>query len=212
MIRLYDANCKDFDNNGIGILKDTIKCEVFEALNGELVLDMEYPVSSKYIEYIINENIIKCDAGLEDEQLFRIKNVKPDFDIIKIYAEHISYDLADNFLEDVYPQNMNGAGSLEWILTHTLYPHNFISFSDIQNAASARYVRKNPIEAIIGDLDNSFVNLWGGELKRNNFIISMLTKRGNNKGYKIKHRKNLTGLDFTIDNSNIITKIINTIR
>lgn len=208
MIRLYDANCKDFDNNGIGILKDTIKCEVSEALNGELVLDMEYPVSSKYIEYIINENIIKCDAGLEDEQLFRIKNVKPDFDIIKIYAEHISYDLADNFLEDVYPQNINGEGCLEWILTHTLYPHNFIGFSDIQNAASARYVRKNPIEAIIGDLDNSFVKLWGGELKRNNFIISMLTKRGNNKGYKIKHRKNLTGLDFTIDNSNIITKIM----
>lgn len=208
MIRLYDANCKDFDNNGIGILKDTIKSEVSETLNGELVLDMEYPVSSKYIEYIVNENIIKCDAGLEDEQLFRIKNVKPDFDIIKIYAEHISYDLADNFLEDVYPQNMNGAECLEWILTHTLYPHNFISFSDIQNAASARYVRKNPIEAIVGDLDNSFVNLWGGELKRNNFLISMLTKRGNNKGYKIKYRKNLTGLDFTIDNSNIITKIM----
>lgn len=208
MIRLYDANCKDFDNNGIGILTDTIKCEVSEALNGELVLDMEYPVTSKYIEDIVNENIIKCDAGLEDEQLFRIKNVKPDFNIIKIYGEHISYDLADNFLEDVYPQNMNGAGCLEWILTHTLYPHKFISFSDIQNATSARYVRKNPIEAIIGDLENSFVNLWGGELKRNNFLISMLTRRGSNKGYKIKYRKNLTGLDFTIDNSNIITKIM----
>lgn len=208
MIILYDANCEDFNNNGIGILKDTLKCEVTEDLNGELVLDMEYPITSKYIEYIVNENIIKCDAGLEEEQLFRIKNVKPNLDTIIVYAEHISYDLADNYLEDVFPQNMNGAGCLDWILSHTLYKHRFTSFSDIQKTSSARYVRKNPIEAIIGDLDNSFVNLWGGELERNNFLIKMLTKRGNNNGYKIKYRKNLTGLDFTIDNSNIVTKIM----
>lgn len=208
MIILYDANCKDFNNNGIGILKDSLKCEVSEALNGELVLDMEYPITSKYIEFIINENIIKCDAGLEEDQLFRIKHVKPNFDIITIYGEHISYDLADNFLEDVFPQNLNGAACLDWILSHTLDSHNFNSFSDIQTVSSARYVRKNPIEAIVGDLENSFVNLWGGELERNNYTIKMLNRRGNDKGYKIRYRKNLTGLDFTIDNSNIVTKIM----
>lgn len=208
MIILYDANCKDFNNNGIGILKDPIKCEVSEALNGELVLDMEYPITSKYIEFIINENIIKCDAGLEEDQLFRIKHVKHNFDTITIYGEHISYDLADNFLEDVFPQNLNGAACLDWILSHTLDSHNFNSFSDIQTVSSARYVRKNPIEAIVGDLENSFVNLWGGELERNNYTIKMLNRRGNDKGYKIRYRKNLTGLDFTIDNSNIVTKIM----
>lgn len=208
MIILYDANCKDFNNNGIGILKDSLKCEVSEALNGELVLDMEYPITSKYIEFIINENIIKCDAGLEEDQLFRIKHVKPNFDTITIYGEHITYDLADNFLEDVFPQNLNGAACLDWILSHTLDSHNFNSFSDIQTVSSARYVRKNPIEAIVGDLENSFVNLWGGELERNNYTIKMLNRRGNDKGYKIRYRKNLTGLDFTIDNSNIVTKIM----
>lgn len=208
MIILYDANCKDFNNNGIGILKDSLKCEVSEALNGELVLDMEYPITSKYIEFIINENIIKCDAGLEEDQLFRIKHVKPNLDTIAIYGEHISYDLADNFLEDVFPQNLNGAACLDWILSHTLDSHNFNSFSDIQTVSSARYVRKNPIEAIVGDLENSFVNLWGGELERNNYTIKMLNRRGNDKGYKIRYRKNLTGLDFTIDNSNIVTKIM----
>lgn len=208
MIILYDANCNDFNNNGIGILKDSIKCEVSEALNGELVLDMEYPMTSKYIESIVNENIIKCDAGLEEDQLFRIKHVKPNFDTITVYGEHITYDLADNFLEDTFPQNLNGSGCLDWILSHTLDNHKFSSFSDIQKVASARYVRKNPIEAIVGDLENSFVNLWGGELERNNYTIKMLNRRGNDKGYKIKYRKNLTGLDFTIDNSNIITKIM----
>lgn len=208
MINIYDKNCEEFNNNGIGILQNAITCEVSESLNGELILDMEYPINSKYSEYIINENIIKCDAGLEEEQLFRIKNVKPNIETIMIYAEHISYDLADNFLEDIYPQKLNGAAFLDWILANTQYKHRFSGFSDIQSIGTARYVRKNPIEVIIGDLDNSFVKLFGGELERNNYLIKMLTRRGNDKGYKIKYRKNLTGLDFTIDNSNIITKIM----
>lgn len=36
----------------------------------------------------------------------------------------------------------------------------------------------------------------------------MLSIRGSDNGYKIKYRKNLTGLDFTIDNTNIVTKIM----
>lgn len=208
MIILYDANCSDFNNNGIGILRDTTKCEISEALNGELVLDMEYPITSKYINDIVNENIIKCDAGLEEEQLFRIKNVQPNLDNIIIYAEHITYDLTDNFLEDTFPQNLSGIASLDWILSHTTDKHKFVGFSDIQTISSARYVRKNPIEAIIGDIDNSFVKVWGGELERNNFQIKMLTRRGKNKGYKIKYRKNLIGLEFDIDNTNIITRIM----
>ena len=36
---------------------------------------------------------------------------------------------------------------------------------------TARYVRKNPVEAIIGTEDNSMINLYGGELKRDNFNI-----------------------------------------
>lgn len=208
MIVLYNANCEDFNNNGIGTLKDATKCEVSETLNGELTLEIEYPINAKYINYIVNENIIKCDAGLEEDQLFRINYVKPNIYSITIYGEHITYDLADNFLEDVFPQNLNGSECLEWILSHTLDKHKFNSFSDIQKVSSARYVRKNPMQAIAGDLDNSFVNLWGGELKRNNFNISMLSKRGNDEGFKIKYRKNLIGLDFTIDNSNIVTKIM----
>ena len=208
MIILYDSKCKDFDNNGIGILRDTLNCEVSETLNGELVLDLEYPIKSKYVDFIKNENIIKCDAGFDEEQLFRIKNVKPNLETISVYAEHITYDLIDNFIEDIFPQNLNGAACLDWILSHTLYEHNFKAFSNIVKNSSARYVRKNPMEVILGDADNSFVNLWGGELERNNFILNMLTKRGSNKGYKIKYRKNLTGLDFTIDNSDIVTKIM----
>lgn len=208
MIKLYDEFTEDFNNNGIGPLKEAYNPDVSECLNGEFCLTLEYPIKGKYAKYITNRNIIKCDVGFEEEQLFRIKRIVPTLNSLKITAYHISYDLAENFLEDIYPQKLNGQAFLDWILSKTQYKHRFIAFSDIANIATARYVRKNPIEAIIGDLDNSFVNLFGGELLRNNFKLSMLKQRGKDNGYIIKYRKNLTGLEITEDDSNLATRLM----
>lgn len=210
MINLYDKNCNkmnDFNNNGIGSLKDVIKCEVTEELNGEYTVEFEYPKNCKYSDYIDNDNIIKCNVGKNNRQLFRIKNTKQDLTTIKATPQHITYDLIDNALDDVYPQNLRGDIFLEWILQRTQYKHNFTSFSNITSKGTARYVRKNPIEAIIGDIDNSFANILGGELERDNFILKMLKQRGVDEGYTIKYGKNLTGLEFTKDDSNIITRL-----
>lgn len=207
MINLYDSKCTDFNNNGIASLVDTIKCEVTEELNGELVIDFEYPRNSKYSDYIDNDLIIKVDTGESERQLFRIKDYKKDLTSITATPQHITYDLIDNALDDVYPQELDGNAAINWILERTQYQHNFKGYSDISKQATARYVRKNVIEALIGDLDNSFVNVWGGEIERDNFNIKMLSRRGTDKGYKIKYAKNLSGIDFTKDDSNIITRL-----
>lgn len=207
MINLYDKKCTEFNNNGIGSLKDTIKCEVSEELNGEYTIDFEYPKNCKYSNVLDNDMIIKVDTGEAERQLFRLKNYNGNLSTIKATLQHISYDLIDNALDDVFPQNLNGVASINWILTHTQYKHNFTGYSNITKQASARYVRKNPIEAIVGDLDNSFVNIWGGELVRDNFTIKMLSKRGQDNGYKIKYRKNLQGIEFTKDDSEVCTRL-----
>lgn len=207
MINLYDSKCTDFNNNGIASLIDTNKCEVIEELNGEFTIEFEYPKNSKYSDKIDNDMIIKVDTGGTERQLFRIKGYEKDLTTIKATPQHISYDLIDNALDDVYPQNLDGNAAINWILDHTQYNHKFTGFSDITKHGTARYIRKNVIEAIIGDLDNSFVNIWGGEIERNNFNIKMLSKRGEDKGYKIKYAKNLSGIDFSKDDSNIITRL-----
>ena len=207
MINLYDSKCTDFNNNGIASLIDTNKCEVTEELNGEFTIEFEYPRNSKYADKIDNDMIIKVDTGGTERQLFRIKGYEKDLTTIKATPQHISYDLIDNALDDVYPQNLDGNAAINWILDHTQYNHKFTGFSDITKQGTARYVRKNIIEAIIGDLDNSFKNVWGGEIERNNFNIRMLAKRGTDKGYKIKYAKNLSGIDFSKDDSNIITRL-----
>lgn len=207
MISIYDSKTVNFDNNGLGSLRDMISCVATEELNGTYDLEAEYPLTSQYIELIKNENIIKCDSGYETEQLFRIKRCIPNLKTVKIYGNHITYDLKDNNLEDVYPQKLNCNNALNWILNRTQFEHPFKSFSDISKTATARYVNVNPLSAILGDRDNSFINLYGGELVRDNFTIKLLQNRGVDNGYKISKRKNLVGLSFDEDNTNVVTRI-----
>lgn len=105
MIRLYKRDETNFANNGIGILKDVISCTCSEVLNGKYDLEFEYPIGGAYVESLVEENVVKAPVGNQsgEDQLFRIKLISKQFKRIKVYATHIFYDLADNFLEDVAP-------------------------------------------------------------------------------------------------------------
>ena len=105
MICIYDRKTTkgNFNNNGLGVLNESILAEITEELNGQYYLEIEYPASSKKPIYFKEFNIIKAD-----EQLFRIYKVEKVQDIdkrIKVYANHIYYDLANYFIEDERPTN-----------------------------------------------------------------------------------------------------------
>jgi len=209
MLTIYNQFENNFNNNGIGILRDVIKAQIIEELNGQYDLELEYPIKGYLSEELREGNIIKA-KGVESYQLFRIKHVKKTLSRKNIVATHIFYDLNNDFIEDTYPQNLGGQAALQWILDHTINGSNkkYTAFSDISTIATARYVRRNPVECLIGDIENSFTKIWGGELERDNFTIKMLTKRGANTGYKIIKSKNLIGIEVDIDSSGVITKVM----
>lgn len=210
MITLHESDSIDFlSNNGLGILKDCISAEVIEEINGEFSISIEYPIESRLYNELIQERIIVSDVGYGDRQAFRIKNIEETLKSKKIYATHIFYDLADNLLEDVYPKSLNGNNAINWILSKTQYKHNFTGFSDIDLATSARYVRKNGVQALIGNEENSFVHRWGGEINRNNFNISIINKRQSSNIIKtIRYRKNLKGINFNLDFTTVGTRLM----
>lgn len=208
MIRLYDKNEKDFTHNGLGILKDVLMCTCTEVLNGKYDLELEYPIHGFLIENIVEENIVKAPVGNPsgEDQLFRIKLITKQLKKIKVYATHIFYDLSDNFLVDVAPTDKNGDSALNWMLQRTVYANDFNCSSDIEKIASARYVRRNFVEAIIGE-DNAFINRWGGELHRNNKYFEMNTNKGKNRGVQIRYGKNMKEITWDIDITGVVTRI-----
>jgi phage minor structural protein len=206
MVNLYEYNEIDFNHRGTP-LKNFLKCEITEALNGVYELNFEYPLESDNSHLLENGKILKVD-NYDGKQLFRILYLQKDLDTIKGYALHISYDLLGNFIEDIYIQGMNGTRALQEVLNRSTDPHNFVGVSNITKLRNSRLVRKNTLEAIMGDKDNSLLSRWGGELYRDNFRINWFEKIGSDKGVTIKYAKNLTGIEYKIDTSNLVTHFI----
>jgi len=70
-------------------------------------------------------------------------------------------------------------------------------------------VRKNAVQALLDDgEDNTFISRWGGEIRRNNFVVQMLDTRGVDNGVTIRHRKNLISYEAEIDLSGVVTRIM----
>lgn len=206
MISVYDKNTIDF-NNGI-VLNDCLKCEVNEELNGIYQLELEYRLDPlEKWKNIVEGNIVKAPTPKGD-QLFRINYKRLTMHTVIAEARHIFYDLVDNFLEDVRPTDMSCQQALNWIFTHTQFPNSFTGLSDVSGTNTAYYVRKNPVEAILGNGGNSVISLWGGELERDNFTVKLLQQRGKDRGVKIAYGKNLTGLEEELNLDNIVTRIM----
>lgn len=206
MIRLFDREEKDFTTRGLGSLKDTLKCYVSEELNGMYELYMEYSIFSPKALLIKEQNIIYTSAP-RGEQAFRIYKVIKNVNILKIYARHIFYDLADNFISETEIKGQNGSGAIDQILSKTDYSHEFRGMSDISSIRNMKIKEKNPLEAILSN-ENSFVSLWGGEVLRENYDIKILDNIGEDRGVNIKYGKNLLGIEEELDLSDVCTKIM----
>ncbi|WNF71448.1 phage tail spike protein [Streptococcus suis] len=209
MICLYAADENLFEHNGLGILdNDLKKCHVEEELNNLYTLTAQYPLWAKFGKLIRNGMIIKAPTPNGD-QLFRIYQSKPSMGMLEIHAFHIFYDLAFNFVEDTNIVSKSGQAWLQQLSQNTQYRHPFTFFSDISTVAGSRVVRKNCVEILLNtSLDNSFVNRFGGEILRDNFKVYFNRAIGENRGFKIRHKKNLKGYTANIDDKSVITRIM----
>lgn len=202
MLVLYSADEENFENCGLGILRDAYEAYINRKINSVYELTFYYPSKGFLNEKLQEFMIVKADG-----QLFRIKSINKKRTPWFITANHIFYDLNDNFLEDVAPTNQNGNGALNWLLERTVYTHKFKGFSDIEIINSARYVRKNVINAIIGE-DNSLTNKWNGEIDVDNFEVKLLSRVGKDRGLQLTLNKNISGVEINIKTDNIATKLL----
>jgi len=203
MIRLYNSTETVFTHNKT-VLKDALNCTVHEVANGEFSLELEYPLFQA-----INRGDVISAPTPKGEQPFRVYRIVKNLNTKTIYARHIFYDLANNFLVDVRPTNLSCQEALSYILSHTESPTSFTGVSNITGSNTAYYVRMNPIQAIIG-AENSVLNLYGGNLVRNGKQIDIKAS-GLDRGYEIRLGKNLIGIEDDSDYSSVYTRLYPTV-
>src|SRR5574337_15758 len=202
---LYQAGETNFNNLGLGVLKDTVSAVVSEDLNGKFELDLFYAYNNRLSKSLVSGNVIKVDAGnVLKEQLFTIGQVSKTLDgKISVHAEHISYIMQDLTLKPktvVYQQDAQNA--LKQLLNAIKETdHGFTVVSDISTISSSTWSVpdfKTPRDVLAG-VDGSILDNWGGEYRFDNRRILLLKQRGSYANTVIAYGRNL--LDFEQETS-----------
>ena len=208
MIRVYRSNEINFKRNGVQVLDKLISNPVVsEEING--IYQLEFSIPIKDSDYIEMENIVVAPTPTNDDQAFRISHIRKSNGMYHVTCYHIFYDLNHNLIEDINIVNLGASAALEKIDKGCVNTHPFKIYTDISNkVASSRIVRYNPVRAMLGSDDNSFINRWGGEIERNNFNITFRKRLGIDSSVQIRYKKNLIGYEADIDYTQITTKIM----
>lgn len=183
----------DFTKNGLAILQPE-ECTVVEERNGGYYCELTHPIDDAGAWKHLNENNVLSVPiiyhGEERRQLFRIavrevRDTQNHGKRIYVLAHHIFYDLRarvvikpemyyggvkyaiDKIFSDVYTQD--GFIGKEW------YPYTYSS--DIEDNKVYKWTSPLTIPALLLGDDHSLVNLYGGEIYRDNFYFSINKKK-----------------------------------
>lgn len=194
----------------IGDLTDCIECLVEEERNGLFEVSLVYPLSSNLCSYLVDENIIECNANdTLLNQKFRIYMTRKVMDnMVEVYARHISFDLMYDYIDNVSFTNQSCEYALNQLFRNSNFSKHYKGYSDIVNAQNYNMSMANVLEAI-GGKKGSIIDTFGtgAEILRDNENIHVLNKRGYDNEVTIEYKKNLTGFELEEDTTDLVTRI-----
>lgn len=181
------------------------------ALNGKQYITVTIPHKAEGVKrnLIPSEfDILKIQDMEDEDDYYRIGKPRYTLNSTILTAEHISYDLIDNIIEDINIIGLDGQQAMDRISQGTQYSHPFLLRSNIRHTANIRMVRMNPMQALIGNADNTFISRYGGELRRRRFTLTINDRVGMDRTEVIRSKKNLNGFERDIDIDSIVTRIM----
>lgn len=192
---LYAPTETAFTNNGLGALADCKSCIVTEERNGAFEMTMEYPVNGIHYKEIQQRSIIKVKPNPTDTaQPFRVYRItKPFGGLVTIYAAHISYDLSGVPVAPFIAYNL--ASALSQMQSNSLVEHGFSFITDKAVTATMEFQTPTSYRALMGGIEGSILDTFGGEYHYDGFTINLENSRGSMTGVSLRYGKNITSLE-----------------
>lgn len=206
MIQVYKPNNTNYDKNGDMSLFPII-AEVNATINDLWDACLKHPIDAEgRWKFLETDSVVKMPS-FNGEQLFRIRKIHKSDSAITCDMEPIFFDSIDDcFLQDVRPTEKDGQSALNMMLASN---SKYSGISDIKTVATAYYRDVNFMEASNGDIDQSFLKRWGGEICYDNFTVVINERVGVDNGVELRYGKNIkkNGLMEVIDTREVVTRI-----
>lgn len=201
MICIFDKTTEKggFDNNGLAILDECISATINNNLNGDYSLEILYPVTSHKAKYLEELNIIKAEGQLF--RIYKVERSQADNLKVKVWARHIFYDLAFFFIESAKILNANMKEAMEM----SIPPEVQAVYSIVAPEGTVAPFAVKEINSV--DAMFRLIEVYGGEVDRDNFNITIQPLVGVEQGILIRYGKNIKGLTLTLDSSLVASRI-----
>ena len=177
-------------------------------------------MASQYLTFQRTETqVVQTNVGFHNQviearqlrdQPFRIYRVVPELDKVTVYARHIFYDLLDNMIQSLKPSpSAVGASVVQSLSGACLSAHDFSFYSDLTSTAEdVEWENVNPVEAMLGE--DGLVSKYGAELARDWYDVFLVKRVGTDTDVSIREKKNLTGISYDVDETDVVTRIMPT--
>lgn len=205
---LYSPTETDFTTFGLGTLPDAISPHVVEERNGEFTLEMQYPVDGTNYDLIGMRSIIKAMPRPKGKpQPFRVyRMTKPINGIVTIYARHIRYDLEG---VPVYPFTSSSLyTALSAIKSNMMVENPFYFYTDKTSNVGMTLKAPATATALMGGMEGSLLDIYGGEYDYDNFNIYLKASRGQSTNVVIRYGVNLIDLEQEENCANVFTGVV----
>lgn len=206
MIQIYTPSNTDYEKNGDQTLFP-VSASVHAILNGAWEAEITHTIDAEgRWKYITEEAVIKMPS-FNGDQLFRVKTAQKQDSGVTATLEPIFYDsMGDCWLSDVRPTGKSGQDALDIMLAPN---SKYSGLSNITRAATAYYQNMNFMQALNGDIDQSFINRWGGEILFDNFTVIVNDRVGGDYGIELRYGKNIPqdGMSYEVDTRDVVTRI-----
>ncbi|MFK4847277.1 phage tail spike protein [Lactococcus petauri] len=208
---LYEPKATDFENDGgLCTLSDCRSLKVTEEANGSYIVELTFPITTKYAEYLEDVNYqIKCKPNdLDSYHVFYIYTHYKDMatGLLYVTAKSRTMKLGNRTVKNVVIDSKSGIEAMALLHDGMDLESDIEMFSDITTVSSTSFEVANPLECIKG-IDGSLNQRYGGEIKHEPHRISLLKRRGKDNVTTIRYRKNLEGLKLEFNWDGLITRI-----
>ncbi|WP_017826159.1 phage tail spike protein [Clostridium botulinum] len=156
-------------------------------------------------KYVSRGRIITVPTPeFESDQMYRIYDTKKcmSSNSMIVYARHIRFDTNKKV---IFNKNVQGNG--QQVLKKLLEDTKFTGKSDSNITDIRQYKMRSITNVIAGSEEDSFLNIWGGEIECNNYNLNIPLKRGKDRGIRVTFGYNLEDIEEEINSDTLVTRI-----
>ena len=206
---IYESTETAFASNGLGRLRDAIEVLVSEERNGVYEASLQYPMSGANFDLIQIGRIlgITHDESGDIEPFDIVSYERPINGVVTFHAVHISYRLSYktvtassiNSLADAFTAFQSAEPDM---------PFTFQTDKTSSGYASAFDGLPKTVRSLMGGIEGSILDAYGGEYSYNNWTVFLHAARGQIRDFAIRYGVNMLNYEEAYDSQGTYSSVM----